>query len=102
MSGQALLKHSRRAIVIPHPEGSKEAARIASTVKNALEDEMEEMGVHGEVRVSMDGVHYEVLFRFHDAGCVSIQPGESDERVSQRAEWMLDSMRASILERVSR
>lgn len=102
MSGQALLKHPKRAIVIPHPEGSREAARIANTVKDKLADEMEEMGVHGEVRVSLDGEHYEVIFRLYDAGCVSIKPGESEESVENRCGYMLHSMRSNLKERIER
>lgn len=96
------MNHARRAIVIPHPEGSKEAARIAGTVKNALEDEMEEMGVHGEVRVSMDGVHYEVLFRFHDASCVSVLPGATDVTIENASRLALSAMRENIRDRASR
>ena len=101
MSGQALLKHPARAIVIPHPEGSKEAARIASTVREKLADQMEEMGVHGEVRVSRDGDHYEVLFRFHDAACVNIKPGDSEEQIEKYTALTLQCMRVNIRERTS-
>ena len=102
MSGQALLTHPKRAIVIPHPTGSKEAERIATTVREKLADEMEEMGVHGEVRVSMDGEHYEVLLRFHDAQCVSIRPGTSSDDIEEDAKWALGRMRCNIQQRVTK
>ena len=96
------MNHPARAIVIPHTPGSKEAERIATTVREKLADQMEEMGVHGEVRVSKDGVNYEVLLRFHDAQCVNIRPGAVAEDIEEGTEWALHAMRANIKERVTR
>lgn len=96
------MNHPKRAIVIPHPTGSKEAERIATTVREKLADQMEEMGVHGEVRVSKDGETFEVLFRFHDAQCVNVRPGALAEDIEEDVEWALLGMRANIQQRVTR